>query len=123
MIFFSGLCRTALPVAAQCPCSLFQSVADHRHLLALGRHLHARLSAASNLFDRLPLPTSSMMLAAYMMVVLEQPALRRHRRLPSDGCADRALINGLLIVKTKVPDLLATLGMMFLLVGLQRHPD
>lgn len=32
------------------------------------------------------------------------------------------LINGLLIVKFKVPDLLATLGMMFLLIGLQRIP-
>ena len=32
------------------------------------------------------------------------------------------LINGLLIVKMRVPDLLATLGMMFLLVGLQRIP-
>ena len=30
------------------------------------------------------------------------------------------LINGLLVVKMKVPDLLATLGMMFLLIGLQR---
>ena len=32
------------------------------------------------------------------------------------------LANGLLIVKAKVPDLLATLGMMFLLIGLQRIP-
>jgi simple sugar transport system permease protein len=32
------------------------------------------------------------------------------------------LINGLLIVKFRVPDLLATLGMMFLLIGLQRIP-
>jgi len=32
------------------------------------------------------------------------------------------LINGLLIVKMRVPDLLATLGMMFLLIGLQRIP-
>ena len=32
------------------------------------------------------------------------------------------LVNGLLIVKARVPDLLATLGMMFLLIGLQRIP-
>jgi len=32
------------------------------------------------------------------------------------------LINGILIVKFRVPDLLATLGMMFLLIGLQRIP-
>ena len=32
------------------------------------------------------------------------------------------LINGFLIVYMRVPDLLATLGMMFLLVGLQRIP-
>ena len=32
------------------------------------------------------------------------------------------LLNGILIVKMKVPDLLATLGMMFLLIGLQRVP-
>ena len=31
-------------------------------------------------------------------------------------------VNGILIVKMRVPDLLATLGMMFLLIGLQRIP-
>ncbi|PHR25317.1 MAG: sugar ABC transporter permease [Hoeflea sp.] len=65
--------------------------------------------------------TSSMMLAAYMMVVLEQPAFVAIIACLAMG-AFIGLINGLLIVKTKVPDLLATLGMMFLLVGLQRIP-
>jgi simple sugar transport system permease protein len=32
------------------------------------------------------------------------------------------LVNGILIVKFRVPDLLATLGIMFLLIGLQRIP-
>ncbi len=32
------------------------------------------------------------------------------------------LINGIIIVYMRVPDLLATLGMMFLLLGLQRIP-
>jgi simple sugar transport system permease protein len=65
--------------------------------------------------------TSSMMLAAYVMVVMEQSA-----GVAIIAClimgALIGLINGLLIVRFKVPDLLATLGMMFLLVGLQRIP-
>ncbi|MBV6650558.1 MAG: ABC transporter permease, partial [Hoeflea sp.] len=52
--------------------------------------------------------TSSMMLAAYMMVVLEQPAFVAIIACLAMG-AFIGLINGLLIVKTKVPDLLATL--------------
>ncbi len=65
--------------------------------------------------------TSSMMLSAYMMVVLEQPAAVAILACLAMGAAI-GLINGLLIVRFKVPDLLATLGMMFLLVGLQRIP-
>ncbi|WP_420409889.1 ABC transporter permease [Hoeflea sp.] len=65
--------------------------------------------------------TSSMMLSAYMMVVLEQSAFVAIIACLAMG-AFIGLINGLLIVKTKIPDLLATLGMMFLLVGLQRIP-
>ena len=65
--------------------------------------------------------TSAMMLAAYVMVVMEQPALVAIVACLVMG-ALIGLVNGLLIVRFKVPDLLATLGMMFLLVGLQRIP-
>lgn len=65
--------------------------------------------------------TSSLMLSAYSMVVLEQSAFTAVALCLVMG-AVVGLINGLLIVKMKVPDLLATLGMMFLLIGLQRIP-
>jgi simple sugar transport system permease protein len=65
--------------------------------------------------------TSALMLSAYMMVVLEQSAFVAVLACLAMG-AFVGLINGLLIVKMRVPDLLATLGMMFLLIGLQRIP-
>lgn len=65
--------------------------------------------------------TSAMMLSAYVMVVLEAGAGAAILACLVMG-ALIGLVNGLLIVKAKVPDLLATLGMMFLLVGLQRIP-
>ncbi len=65
--------------------------------------------------------TSALMLSAYMMVVLEQGAVVAVLACLLMG-AFIGLVNGLLIVKTRVPDLLATLGMMFLLIGLQRIP-
>ncbi|PLW77240.1 ABC transporter permease [Cohaesibacter celericrescens] len=65
--------------------------------------------------------TSSLMLSAYSMVILEQSAFVAVVLCLAMG-AFVGLINGLLIVKFKVPDLLATLGMMFLLIGLQRIP-
>lgn len=65
--------------------------------------------------------TSAMMLAAYVMVVLEQPAAVAIIACLLMG-ALIGFVNGILIVRFKVPDLLATLGMMFLLVGLQRIP-
>lgn len=65
--------------------------------------------------------TSALMLSAYMMVVFEQNAVVAVAACLAMG-AFVGLINGLLIVKFRVPDLLATLGMMFLLVGLQRIP-
>jgi simple sugar transport system permease protein len=65
--------------------------------------------------------TSSLMLSAYVMVVWEMGAVAAVLLCLAMG-AVVGLINGLLIVKMKVPDLLATLGMMFLLVGLQRIP-
>ncbi|MEL6819605.1 MAG: ABC transporter permease [Pseudomonadota bacterium] len=65
--------------------------------------------------------TSAMMLAAYVMVVMEQSAVVAILACLAMGAAI-GFINGMLIVRFKVPDLLATLGMMFLLVGLQRIP-
>ena len=65
--------------------------------------------------------TSALMLSAYSMVILEQPAIVAVMLCLAMG-ALVGLINGLLIVKFRVPDLLATLGMMFLLIGLQRIP-
>lgn len=65
--------------------------------------------------------TSALMLSAYVMVVLEMSAFAAVVSCLVMG-AVVGLINGLLIVKMRVPDLLATLGMMFLLIGLQRIP-
>jgi simple sugar transport system permease protein len=65
--------------------------------------------------------TSSLMLSSYVMVVLEMGAVTAVILCLLMG-AMVGLVNGLLIVKMKVPDLLATLGMMFLLIGLQRIP-
>ncbi|MCX7305011.1 MAG: ABC transporter permease [Hyphomicrobiales bacterium] len=65
--------------------------------------------------------TTAMMAAAYAMVVLEQNALVAVVICIVIGVLV-GLINGYLIVYMRVPDLLATLGMMFLLVGLQRIP-
>jgi simple sugar transport system permease protein len=65
--------------------------------------------------------TTAMMAAAYAMVVLEQNALVAVVICLIIGVVV-GLINGYLIVYMRVPDLLATLGMMFLLVGLQRIP-
>ncbi len=65
--------------------------------------------------------TTALMLSAYVMVVLEQNAFVAVLACLIMG-ALVGLVNGLLIVKMRVPDLLATLGMMFLLIGLQRIP-
>ncbi|MCY4241077.1 MAG: ABC transporter permease [Rhodobacter sp.] len=65
--------------------------------------------------------TSALMLSAYSMVILEQSAPVAVFLCLLMG-AFVGLVNGLLIVKFRVPDLLATLGMMFLLIGLQRIP-
>jgi len=65
--------------------------------------------------------TSALMLSAYVMVVLEMSAFTAVMACLVMG-ALIGFVNGILIVKMKVPDLLATLGMMFLLIGLQRIP-
>lgn len=65
--------------------------------------------------------TSALMLSAYVMVVWEQSAIVAIVLCLLMG-AVVGLVNGWLIVRMRVPDLLATLGMMFLLIGLQRIP-
>ncbi|WP_127144462.1 ABC transporter permease [Pelagibacterium montanilacus] len=65
--------------------------------------------------------TTAMMAASYVMVVMEQSALVAVIVCLVIG-AVVGVINGWLIVYMRVPDLLATLGMMFLLIGLQRIP-
>jgi simple sugar transport system permease protein len=65
--------------------------------------------------------TSALMLSAYSMVIMEQSALVAVLLCLAMG-ALVGFVNGILIVKFRVPDLLATLGMMFLLIGLQRIP-
>ena len=57
--------------------------------------------------------TSSLMLSAYMLVILEQNAFVAVVVCLIMG-AFVGFLNGILIVRMKVPDLLATLGMMFL---------
>ena len=91
----------------------------HRHSGAR-RHLHAGGRRGFDLSIG-AVATSALMLSAYVMVVMQQNAFVAVLACLLMG-ALVGLINGLLIVKTRVPDLLATLGMMFLLIGLQRIP-
>ncbi|UJQ96104.1 ABC transporter permease [Mariluticola halotolerans] len=65
--------------------------------------------------------TTSMMASSYVMVVLGWDTTAAVMTCLLVGVAV-GFINGVLIVYMRVPDLLATLGMMFLLVGLQRIP-
>lgn len=64
----------------------------------------------------------SVMVSSYCMVILE---LSGYYAIIICLCMGAAigLINGLLIVKLKIPDLLTTLGMMFLVQGLQLIPS
>lgn len=64
----------------------------------------------------------SLMMASYSMVVWQKGALFTIVFCLGIG-AVFGLINGLLIVKMKIPDLLTTLGMMFLIQGLQLIPS
>jgi simple sugar transport system permease protein len=63
-----------------------------------------------------------LMLSSYAMVVMQLNALQTVALALSAGAAI-GLVNGLLIVRLRIPDLLATLGMMFLLAGLQLIPS
>ena len=64
----------------------------------------------------------SVMISSYVMVVLNMHYLVAIAVAITLGFLI-GLINGLLIVKAKIPDLLATLGMMFLIQGLQLIPS
>lgn len=65
--------------------------------------------------------TTAMMASSYIMVIMNGDALTAIAVCLLIGVVI-GLINGFLVVYMRVPDLLATLGMMFLLVGLQRIP-
>ncbi|MCZ4274171.1 ABC transporter permease [Maritalea porphyrae] len=97
---------------------IFQSVAI-TGILALG--VTATLVVGGFDLSIGAVATSALMLSAYMMVVLEQNAFVAVAACLLMG-AIVGLINGFLIVQMRVPDLLATLGMMFLLIGAQRIP-
>lgn len=97
---------------------IFQSVAI-TGILALG--VTATLVVGGFDLSIGSVATSALMAAAYVMVVLEGDALTAVIVCLAIG-ALVGLVNGLLIVVMRVPDLLATLGMMFLLLGLQRIP-
>ena len=64
----------------------------------------------------------SVMISSYVMVVLNMHYLVAIAVAITLGFLI-GLTNGLLIVKAKIPDLLATLGMMFLIQGLQLIPS
>jgi simple sugar transport system permease protein len=64
----------------------------------------------------------TVMLTSYAMVVLRFGAAQTVVLALLTGAAI-GLVNGLLIVGLRIPDLLATLGMMFLLAGLQLIPS
>jgi simple sugar transport system permease protein len=105
-------------VSPQSAVFIFQSVAI-TGVLALG--VTATLVVGGFDLSIGSVATTAMMAAAYVMVVLEQNALVAVIVCLAIGVIV-GLINGFLIVYMRVPDLLATLGMMFLLVGLQRIP-
>lgn len=65
--------------------------------------------------------TSALMLSAYAQVIWGLGAIEAVLMCLAMGAAV-GLANGVMIVKLRVPDLLATLGMMFVLIGLQRIP-
>ncbi|MFD9900453.1 ABC transporter permease [Mesorhizobium sp. NPDC059025] len=105
-------------VSPQSAVFIFQSVAI-TGILALG--VTATLVVGGFDLSIGSVATSAMMAAAYVMVVLDQNALVAVLACLAIGVLI-GLINGFLIVYMRVPDLLATLGMMFLLLGLQRIP-
>ncbi len=116
IVFFSYM-RPAF-MSPQSAVFIFQSVAI-TGILALG--VTATLVVGGFDLSIGAVATSALMLSAYVMVIWDMGALAAVVLCLLMG-AGVGLVNGLLIVKMRVPDLLATLGMMFLLVGLQRIP-
>ncbi|MGB6118829.1 MAG: ABC transporter permease [Mesorhizobium sp.] len=116
IVFFS--LATSGFTSPQAAVFIFQSVAI-TGILALG--VTATLVVGGFDLSIGSVATSAMMAAAYAMVVLEQNAFVAVLFCLAIG-ALVGLVNGLIIVYMRVPDLLATLGMMFLLLGLQRIP-
>ena len=97
---------------------IFQSVAITA-ILALG--VTATLVVGGFDLSIGAVATTTLMASAYVMVVWDQPALVAILFCLGIGLLV-GFVNGVLVVHMRVPDLLATLGMMFLLIGLQRIP-
>jgi simple sugar transport system permease protein len=116
VVFFS--LATSGFTSPQAAVFIFQSV-SLTGILALG--VTATLVVGGFDLSIGSIATSAMMAAAYVMIVLEQGALVAVIACLAIGILV-GLLNGIIICYLKVPDLLATLGMMFLLVGLQRIP-
>ncbi len=116
IVFFSYM-KPAF-MSPQSAVFIFQSVAI-TGILALG--VTATLVVGGFDLSIGAVATSALMLSAYVMVIWEMGAVAAVVLCLLMG-AGVGLVNGILIVKLRVPDLLATLGMMFLLVGLQRIP-
>ncbi|MFN4273543.1 MAG: ABC transporter permease [Aliihoeflea sp.] len=116
VLYFSIMARGF--ASPQSAVFIFQSVAI-TGILALG--VTATLVVGGFDLSIGAVATTAMMAAAYVMVVMEQSALVAVLACLLIG-AVVGLVNGWLIVFMRVPDLLATLGMMFLLIGLQRIP-
>ena len=117
LVVFFSLATTGF-TSPQAAVFIFQSVAL-TGILALG--VTATLVVGGFDLSIGSIATSAMMAAAYVMVVLEQNAFVAVLACLAIG-ALVGLINGIIICYLRVPDLLATLGMMFLLIGLQRIP-
>ncbi len=117
LVVFFSLATTGF-ASPQAAVFIFQSVA-FTGILALG--VTATLVVGGFDLSIGSVATSAMMAAAYAMIVLEQNAVVAVLFCLAIG-AIVGLVNGLIIVYMRVPDLLATLGMMFLLLGLQRIP-
>ena len=117
MLVFFSLASSGF-VSPQSAMFIFQSVAI-TGILALG--VTCTLVVGGFDLSIGAVATSALMLSAYSMVILGHPGWVSVLLCLGMG-ALVGLVNGILIVKFRVPDLLATLGIMFLLIGLQRIP-
>ena len=117
MLVFFALASSGF-VSPQSAMFIFQSVAI-TGILALGVTCTLVVGGFDLSFGAVA--TSALMLSAYSMVILGHPGWVAVLLCLGMG-ALVGLVNGILIVKFRVPDLLATLGIMFLLIGLQRIP-